>query len=355
MEMDLSAATDFKRRGLFKALVYELSGTLSGRFELSAQPEVQRRWQDSTIVWGEPYVSLPLGDVRGLSRAPTLSWNGEEARFEQGSGLSDLFAGGIHASVQRKTPDEAESFDFELTLALRGTESLAFVPLADTTRVKLSSSWPHPSFRGRFLPDPSRQHSDAEGFAAAWEITALATRAPSDLLAAANGVKTCNFECLESFGIRFVEPVNIYSKADRATKYGFLFVALSFAAFFLFEVIRSLRIHPVQYLLVGLALALFFLLLLSLSEHMAFALAYPIAAAACVGLQLFYLTYVLAGRLRALGFGLMLGLLFAALYGLLIAEDTALLMGSGLLFMLLALTMFITRRLDWYAVGTKTG
>lgn len=148
-----------------------------------------------------------------------------------------------------------------------------------------------------------------------------------------------------------IEPVNVYSMAERAMKYSFLFIALSFAAFFLFELMKSLRIHPAQYLLVGLALALFFLLLLSLSEHIAFEPAYAIAATACIALQGFYLSHVLGGWRRGVGFAAMLATLFAALYGLLASEDAALLLGSLLLFGLLALAMMITRGLDWYAIG----
>ena len=148
-----------------------------------------------------------------------------------------------------------------------------------------------------------------------------------------------------------VEPVNIYTLSDRATKYAFLFVGLGFAAFFLFEVMKQLAIHPAQYLLVGLALSMFFLLLVSLSEHIRFDLAYAIAASACIGLQAFYLSYVLRSKARGLAFGGALGLLFATLYGLLVSEDNALLVGSVLLFALLAATMAITRKLDWYGIG----
>lgn len=150
--------------------------------------------------------------------------------------------------------------------------------------------------------------------------------------------------------MRFIEPVDVYSMANRALKYAFLFVALSFAAFFLFEVLKSLRIHPAQYLLVGLALAMFFLMLLSLSEHIAFGRAYLVSAAACIGLQGFYLSHVLGNAKRGIGFAVLLGALFLALYGLLVAEDIALLMGSLLLFGLLAAAMAMTRKLDWYAV-----
>jgi inner membrane protein len=160
-------------------------------------------------------------------------------------------------------------------------------------------------------------------------------------------------ETLDALEVRLVDPVNVYSQADRATKYGVLFVVLTFVGFALFELIRRLPIHPLQYLLVGLALAIFFLLLLSLSEHIPFWQAYVVSAAACIGLQGAYLSHVLQSRARGFGFAAMLTVLYAVLYGLLVSEDNALLMGSLLLFGLLAATMWITRKVDWYALGAN--
>lgn len=151
----------------------------------------------------------------------------------------------------------------------------------------------------------------------------------------------------------FIEPVNVYSLADRATKYGILFVALTFAAFFVFEILRRLPIHPIQYLLVGLALALalFFLLLESVSEHIDFVLAYVVASAACTGMIGFYLSYVHHDWRRGMGFGAALAVLYCALYGRLISENNALMLGSFLLFAVLAAMMVVTRKVDWCQVG----
>ena len=160
---------------------------------------------------------------------------------------------------------------------------------------------------------------------------------------------------IDKVGLSLVEPVNLYSKVDRASKYGLLFVLLTFVGFFMFETIKQLPIHPIQYALVGLALAIFFLLLLSLSEHIAFGWAYLAAALACIGLIGFYVGNVLRSRARGLGFAAMLGLLYAALYGLLMSEDNALVLGAGLLFVVLAVIMVATRKVDWYQVASKIG
>jgi len=156
---------------------------------------------------------------------------------------------------------------------------------------------------------------------------------------------------LDALQVGLVEPVNVYSQADRASKYGILFVLLTFVGFFMFELLKRLAIHPIQYLLVGLALAIFFLLLLSLSEHMAFWIAYLVASIACIGLLAVYLSAVLRSKSRGAGFAAGLTLLYAALYGLLVSEDNALVLGSLMLFAILAALMLITRRVDWYSPG----
>ncbi|HRO26963.1 MAG TPA: inner membrane CreD family protein, partial [Luteimonas sp.] len=147
-------------------------------------------------------------------------------------------------------------------------------------------------------------------------------------------------------------PVNPYLQAERATKYGLLFVLLTFVGFFMFELIKRLPIHPIQYALVGLAIAIFFLLLVSLSEHVAFGYAYLAAAAACIGLIGYYLSAVLRSAVRGIGFAAMLATLYAALYGLLVSEDNALVLGAGLLFLILAVIMVVTRRIDWYQLSS---
>jgi inner membrane protein len=189
---------------------------------------------------------------------------------------------------------------------------------------------------------------DANGFNARWEISHLASK-NSDLLQ--RGAKDA--ASLETFDVSFIEPINIYQQAERAVKYGVLFIALTFAAFFLFETLKNLRIHALQYALVGLALAVFFLLLVSLSEHIRFFYAYLAASTSCVALIGYYLSFVLGGWRRGAAFAGKLALLYAVLYGLLLSEDNALMLGSLLLFVALAAMMVLTRRIDWYQLGVN--
>lgn len=189
-----------------------------------------------------------------------------------------------------------------------------------------------------------RRRSSAQGFRADWSVTSYNTRARDQIAGSGDAP-------IESMSVTLIDPVNVYVQTDRAVKYGVLFVLLTFTGFFMFELIKRLRIHPIQYLLVGLSLALFFLMLLSLSEHVVFALAYLAASAGCIGLLGFYLSFVLRSWKRGLGFAVLLSALYAALYGLLLSEDNALILGSILLFGILATIMILTRRIDWYAVG----
>jgi len=246
--------------------------------------------------------------------------------------------------------------DTRLAFAIDGTESLALVPLGDANHFTLDSSWRHPEFTGSFLPR-SRSVSDA-GFHAQWDISSLATRAQRQYLAAAGRVAQSPgmmdaAGAMEIVGLSLVDPVNIYTQADRASKYGFLFVLLTFLGFYMFELLRQLPVHPIQYGLVGLALAIFFLLLVSLSEHVEFVIAYVASSVACIGLIGIYLGSVLRSTARGAGFAGMLGLLYAALYGLLVSEDNALVLGACLLFVILAAIMLATRKLDWYQLARR--
>jgi inner membrane protein len=209
----------------------------------------------------------------------------------------------------------------------------------------LRSDWGSPSFGGRFLP--LKHQIGAEGFEAQWQVSALARNL--DRILRTEGDTPTE----EAFDIAFIEPVNVYLQTERAVKYGFLFVGLTFAAFFFFELLKGLRIHPMQYLLVGFSLAMFFLLLLSLTEHISFLWAYLAASAASVALLGIYLVHILKNLWNGLGFAAGLTQLFGVLFGLLMSEDNALLMGSALLFTALATVMLATRKLDWYGLREK--
>jgi inner membrane protein len=342
-----SIDTDRRHRGLHEVLVYSGQHAFSGDFVLPKMDAIPLEKPNSTITVGQPYLAVSVDDVRGIRNIPQLTWGDRKIEFEQGAGIND-FNNGLHAPIAASALKESTVIPFSFDLGLDGIESLYIAPIGKNNLVTLTSKWPHPQFGGRFLPSPKARKIDANGFSATWNISSLATSAQQQLSRVEPHGTTSD---LDYFGVAFIEPVNVYSQADRAIKYGLLFVALTFAAFFLFEVLKKLPIHPVQYTLVGLALALFFLLLLSLSEHIAFVSAYLMASSACIVLIGFYLAHVLRDWKRGLGFGAALTMLYGVLFGLLSSENNALVMGSILLFGVLSAIMIATRKVDWYQVG----
>lgn len=345
--------TDRRYRGIHQVLVYSGQHAFKGDFTVPAGSQLPRKSPDSRVTLGAPFVALSIEDVRGIRNIPKIDWGGQKIEFEQGT---DLFAfrSGLHAPLGAMSLAAPQQISFAFELGLDGIERQHFVPVAKNSQISIKSNWPHPQFGGRFLPSPKFRQINADGFQVEWSISSLATNAQTQLSTIEGEFKVPDSAPLgqiDRFSVGFIEPVNVYSQSDRATKYGLLFVALTFAAFFIFEILKSLPIHPVQYLLVGLSLAIFFLLLVGLAEHIAFLTAYLIASAACIVLTSFYLVHVLHNAWRGIGFGVGLTMLYGALYGLLSSENNALVMGSILLFAVLAAIMMATRKVDWYQVG----
>jgi len=290
-------------------------------------------------------------DSNGI-RTANVKLNGQTVNLKAGTTHSH-YPRGVHATLPPSLREGATAITADVDLELFGVEALSIVPVAEMTQLQMQSNWRHPSFGGNFLPADRRV--DAQGFDASWRVSALASSVGESLR---QGRANCRADadegmekggdCLETIKISFVDPINPYSLSDRAIKYGLLFVILTFAAVGLFEVMQRLRVHPIQYFLVGSALSIFFLLLLSLSEHMAFNLAYLVAAGACVLLLGYYGVYMLRGFRRGLPFGLGIAVLYGLLFVLLQLEQTALIVGALALFAALAAAMYFTRKVDWY-------
>ncbi|MDG2525603.1 cell envelope integrity protein CreD [Stenotrophomonas sp. HITSZ_GD] len=329
-----------RRVGLFRVPVYTWSMRVRAQFDPLPYEAVPGR------VYEQPYLAVGVSDIRGLAGTPRLSVAGRPLQLASGSRALAPLMPGLSADLDAPPAETAGTLgalqDVAMDITVTGTRSLSVVPMGDSTQVALRSSWPHPSFAGAY--PPNERTIDAGGFTASWSLSALVTQAQTQLAAG---------KMPDAFSVELVDPIDAYTQADRASKYGLLFVLLTFTGFVLLELIRKLKIHPVQYLLVGLALAIFFLLLFSLSEHIAFWQAYVASALACIGLQSFYLAGVMRSRALAAGFALMLTALYGVLYTLLVSEDNALLMGSLLLFGILAGIMWLTRRLDWYALNEE--
>ncbi len=333
-------------RSIFDVNVYTASLAVDGRFGvldvLGLDPNaVSVRWKDAIF-------ALALSDVAGLKEAATLNVNGQDALpFAPSLGVPGSYMTGIHAKLAG-APSALEgdtapkAFSFHADLVFSGSSSLSFTPAARETRVALTSDWPHPSFMGAFLP-VEREVSE-KGFSAKWRVPHLARSVPNAWTILDAGVdRFLNYQ----FGVTFYQPVDFYGLVNRALKYGLLFLAVGFMGVFVLELVSNKRVHPVQYLFVGLAMVFFYVLLLSLAEHLGFTKAYFIASLATGGMLSLYVRKAL-DSLRS---GLLMAVLFALLYGLLYLilrlEDYALLAGALFGFAALTAVMFTTLRIDW--------
>jgi inner membrane protein len=340
---------DRRSRGIFDTVVYRADLGVTGTF---AVPDFSV-WNipPENVLWNEAQVTIGISDLRGLRRDPVLRWNGRTVAFSGGSAETRLWPSGLSASVP---VDGSGKIAFAFDLRLNGSEEIHFLPLGGESIVSLTSPWPDPSFRGAYLPE-SRTVS-ATGFKARWSVSSLARSYPQQWRSTGDSESNALGAIHQSaFGVGLFSPVGHYQKTERAMKYGALFIVLTFLTFFLYELLSPVTLHPVQYFLVGGALCLFYLLLLSISEHAPFAAAYAVASTATIALISSYGAALLNSRLRVLGLAAVLTLLYSYLYVLLQLEDWALLMGSIGLFLILALVMYATRRVDWGSAHQARG
>ena len=331
IEGDVKVET--RQRGIYQARLFHLDSQVAGRFRFNAPPPSG----DAELLDLQATLVVGLSDPRGVASDPEVTINGQRHRFASGKVDPEIMPlQPLTVTLGRIEAGKPYDFSLAFPLHLTGTTRLAIAPVGESNRIALKSAWPHPNFGGRFLP---RERSvGADGFNARWEVSHLARNFDNAL----------NPNSGEALAIDFINPVNVYLQSERAVKYGVLFIVLTFAGFFLTEILRRAPIHPLQYLLVGLALAIFFLLLIAFSEHMPFATAYGLSAVACIVLIGWYLTGALGGWRQGAAFGAGLSGLYGVLFGVLRSEDNALLMGSLLLFAALGATMLATRRFNWY-------
>ena len=333
---------ELRHRGIYDTVVYSTKLKLAGHFK----PDFAAAGIDADrIDWGKTRVLFGVSDLHGIrSVGPITLAEGRESSWETSDGTTGVFlplmakVAGVTAGIR---------LEFAMEAALQGSERLEIAPVGKTTSVTLQSAWANPSFMGASLP-VTREVS-AGGFKAEWQVSHFSRGFPEswNTRSVKNEEMTGKMEAA-SFGVRFAQPVDAYSMAERAQKYGILFFVLVFTVFFLFEVTAGLRIHPLQYALVGVALCLFFLGFLALSEFWATGWAYTTAAAGCTLLVSLYAWSFLQTGWRTLVIGGGLGATYGYLYFVLKSQDYALVAGTAALFGALALVMFCTRRINWY-------
>jgi inner membrane protein len=332
--------SEVRERGIFSVPVFTLDAVLEGEFARPSFAELGI--EPSSVAWDRAHLVIGISDARAIQRETRVTWNGREVPFVAGTGsFSDTAVTGIHAQVG--VPEDATSIAFSLPLALNGSTGMYFTPFGQSTVVELQSDFGHPSFQGNWLPTERTVANDQ--FRATWSIPSLGRNYPRSWTGGTSMIEPITGS---RFGVELVAPVDHYRMSDRSVKYAALFILLTFATVWLVEVLAGVRVHPIQYLMLGAALCLFYLLVLSLSEHLGFPLAYATASAAVVAMVGAFCLVALQRASRAGVVAAGVALLYGYLYVLLMNEDYALVIGSIGLFAALAAIMFATRRVDWY-------
>jgi inner membrane protein len=331
-------------RGIYEIVVYNSEIQLLGNFELPNFEEWKIEEKD--IIWEDAVAELGLSDLRSIQENVSVKWNGKNYAFNPGVEQKDVVDHGISTKVLIDPKDSSfQNIDFSLALNFNGSSALNFIPLGKTTHVTINSEWKDPSFDGAFLPD-ERTVSE-EGFSAKWKVLHLNRSYPQKFRGEINGINE------SSFGVNLLMPVDSYQKSMRSAKYASMFVALTFLIFFFVQILNRVRIHPIQYIIVGLALVIFYSLLIALSEHISFMWSYIIASIAIVGLIVLYVKNIFKSSTLTRMMGLMLVILYLFIYTIIQSQDYALLMGSIGLFIVLAVVMYLSRNIDWYRINEK--
>lgn len=348
LRIQADAKAELRRRGIYEVTLYTTQLRVQGNF---LRPDFDRLNADADqILWKDAFLAVGIPDTRGIrdSRV-SAKYAGGQIDFQPGPGEVPFFSNGIHARVPNARGTTG-SIPFEITFDLQGSSELTFAPLGKQTSVEIQSGWTDPSFFGSFLP--ATHEINKEGFKAIWKVSFFGRGIPQEWTSQSLDSDNVRGRINQSsFGVRLIIPVDFYQKVERAVKYALLFIGLTFLSFLLFEIFNRLHIHPMQYLLVGSALCVFYLLFLSLSEHIGFTLAYIVAAGAIIALITGYCSKVLGDFKRGLVMaGLLVGL-YGYLYFVLHSQDYALLLGSILVMAVLSVVMYLTRNIDWYSVS----
>lgn len=329
-----------RHRGLYKAIVYRSDLQCEGKFDLSTErinlPE------GSEIHWHDAEISLSITDSRGIQQPIAWKINGKVLPTEPGLKLFPSNWGGVHSPMDLS---ELQHFEFQSEIALNGSRSLQFIPVGKISQCDLTTSWDRPKFIGAFLPDS--HDLAAEPVKAHWKVLDFNRSFPQLW-------QNKRYDTYDStIGLELLPAVGHYDKTRRSLEYALLIIALSFAAFFLYEVLQRQRLHPIQYSLVGFALVIFYLLLISFTEYLPFHWAYLLASATVAGLASSYFGSITKSWKSAMGMAALMILLYGFLYVVLSSADYALLIGSVGLVIALAAIMYATRKVDWYHLQPK--
>lgn len=332
-----------RRVGIYSGQVWHNALQIKASFD----PLRLAALRKTNIVLGQPRLVVSVGDARGIGAIHAPEVNGNVLSVEPGLGISGDGAG-IHMPMPALAEDN-KPLEIAFSLDLNGTGEFSLVPLGRNSELQLTSNWPHPGFLGSFLP--TQREVSAAGYRAHWQSSWFA----NDMGSYFKDDMEIPWSRLPAFSADVMSLADQYQLTDRATKYAILLIGLTFMAFFVFESLTRRPLHPMQYLLVGLSLVLFYLVLLALSEHIGFTAAWLAASQSGAVMNGIYLQAVLRGWRNSLLFVAALLLLDGVMWFLLHSEDSALLLGTGVLALALSVLMFLTRRVDWYALSLPKG
>lgn len=326
-------------RGIYEVVVYESMFNLSGKF--APIDFTQFEIEEKDVHFDKATLNIGITDLKGIEKQIALDWNKSKVLFNSGTSTRDIVNSGINGSVPVSGSDSM-NYSFSMDLDLKGSQHIYFVPVGKTTDVSMKSNWPTPSFSGTYLPD-EREISDS-GFVANWNILHLNRNYPQSWIGSSHQVD------YSSFGTDLLLPVDNYKKSYRVAKYAILFLVLTFMVFFFVEVLNKVFIHPIQYLLVGIALIVFYSLLLAFSEHVIFNVAYILASFLTLVLITGYTAAILKSKkIGGLIFGILL-VMYTFIFTIIQLEDYALLIGSIGVFLILGMVMYFSRKIDWYTI-----
>ena len=345
---DLNISCDIKpeklHRSIYDVILYTAKLKIKGHFIAPDLSDLRPAYE--SIDWEHAYISMGISDLRFQNKLK-ITVNGTDHFFNPGMKATDIFLSGVSCPIALKDDtSSATKYQFESEIILNGSERLHFIPLGKETTVTMDGKWANPKFDGNFLP-VDRQISDTS-FSAKWKYFDLNRNYPQKWVGNAYEVTS------SAFGVDLLLSVDEYQKTTRSAKYNLMFIILTFLVLFFVELIKALKIHPFQYLMFGFAVSIFYLLLLSLSEQMSFNLAYLIAGVSVIALISFYSRFVFrSGKLAAL-MAIIMTLLYSFFFAILQMQDISLLIGSIGLFIILALVMYLSRNIDWYAENKNT-
>ncbi len=328
-------------RSIYKAVLYNAQLEISGIFTV---PKLDQLNIDAeNILWEKSVFSIGMSDLRGIKKDIQVKFGEKNYEVNPGLKTTDIAGAGVSSLIPLSPNDNAKSFSFQLDL--NGSEQIEFTPLAKETNVTLESSWNSPSFIGAFLPNERKISPD--GFQATWKVLHLNRNFPQYWEGERYNVRK------SYFGTKLIVTADVYQKATRLSKYAMIFVIFTFFVFFFSEILNKNRIHPIQYIFVGLAVILFYVLQLSISEYLNFDYAYLISALFITILITGYAKGILKNKYFTMTVFSLLTILYLYFYIILQLEDYALIMGSIGLFVVLSSIMFITRKIDWYALDNE--